>query len=40
MIGIHKSRMPTYLCFDCIDDLKTIADASRIAANKLDNKAG
>jgi hypothetical protein len=29
MIGVHAGGMPTYICFDCIDDLKTVADAHR-----------
>ena len=30
MIAVHKDeRMPIVLCYDCIDDLKTIADHDR-----------
>jgi hypothetical protein len=30
MIAIHKDeRMPTVICWDCIDDLKKVADYHR-----------
>lgn len=30
MIAIHKDeRMPTVLCWDCVDDLKKLADYCR-----------
>jgi hypothetical protein len=29
MVSVRKGGMPTWLCFDCLDWLKQLADAAR-----------
>lgn len=37
MCSVRKGGARTYLCFDCIDDLKDVADAARIEARSGDD---
>ncbi len=32
MVSVRAGGMPTYLCFDCVDELKMVADRQREAA--------